>query len=88
MSNVLREIVSIQLVGDATGAIRSITTKAFYVPDLEQDLLAEGASHVQIQDKNGRRSIDSGIFPELNGEIHPATGFPIADSNNRDRTSF
>jgi hypothetical protein len=31
---------------DATGAIRPIKTKAFYVPDLDQDLLAGRASRL------------------------------------------
>ena len=67
---------------DATGTIRPITTKAFYVPDLEQDLLAGRA----LIKSKFRITMDedesiSGIFPVVNGEIDPATQFPFADSN-------
>jgi hypothetical protein len=67
---------------DATGTIRPITTKAFYVPDLEQDLLAGRA----LIKSKFRITMDedesiSGIFPVVNGEIDPATRFPFADSN-------
>ena len=67
---------------DATGTIRPITTEAFYVPDLDQDLLA-GRALVQskfriVMDED--QSI-SGLFPVVNGQIDPATGFPFADSD-------
>jgi len=59
---------------DATGTIRPITTKAFYVPELEQDLLGGRAlikSKIRIiMDED--ESI-SGIFPVVKGETDPAT---------------
>ena len=67
---------------DATGTIRPITTKALYVPDLEQDLLGGRAlirSKFRIT-MDEDESI-SGIFPVVNGEIDPATRFPFADSD-------
>jgi hypothetical protein len=53
---------------DATEKIRPITTRAFYIPDLQKDLLARRAllkSKYQIimEQKN------SGIFPVVNKEI-------------------
>jgi len=66
---------------DVTGTIRPIRTKAYYVPELDQDLLGGRAlihsSYRIIMDKD--ESI-SGIFPVEKGEIDPATRFPFADS--------
>ena len=66
---------------DATGTIRPITTKAYYVPDLEQDLLG-GRALIKAKFRitmDADESI-SGIFPVVDGEIDPATRFPFADS--------
>ena len=66
---------------DVTGSIRPITTKAYYVPDLEQDLLS-GRSLIKAKFRitmDADESI-SGIFPVVDGEIDPATRFPFADS--------
>ena len=67
---------------DATGAIRPITTEAFYVPDLDQDLLS-GRALVNAKYRiimDGDPDI-SGLFPVVKGEIDPATGFPFAESD-------
>ena len=67
---------------DAMGTIRPITTKAFYVPELDQDLLAGRA----LTKANYRIILDedqsvSGIFPKVDGEIDPSTGFLFAKSD-------
>jgi hypothetical protein len=77
-----RTLVTRHHAADATGAIRPITTKAFYVPDLEQDLLAGRGLIMSkfwiIMDED--QSIAEN-FPVVNNEIDPATRFPFAHSN-------
>ena len=68
-------------IKDITGAVHPCTTKSYYVPDLEQDLLAGrsliNAKYRVILDKDPKIS---GIFPVTNGEIDPSTGIPFVDS--------
>ena len=68
-------------IKDATGAIEKCTTASFYVPDLQQDLLAgralSKAGYRVILDKDPRIS---GIFPVTNGDIDSATVLPFLDS--------
>jgi hypothetical protein len=70
-------------IKDATGAVHKCTTKAYFVPDLEQDLLAGraliNASYRVILDKDPKIS---GIFPVTNGNIDQATGLPFVDSED------
>ena len=58
-----------------------ITTKAFYVPGLDQDLLGGRAlikaKYRMVLDED---PTISGIFPVTDGQIDPATGFPFAES--------
>ena len=58
------------------------TTKAFFVPDLQSDLLGGRAlvtaNYRVILDKDPKVS---GIFPVTNGEIDPATGLPFMHSS-------
>ena len=65
-----------------TGAIHKCTTKAFFVPDLQSDLLGGRAlvtaNYRVILDKDPKVS---GIFPVTNGGIDPATGLPFIDSS-------
>ena len=68
-------------IRDATGSIHKCTTRAFYVPDLDQDLLAGRA----LLEANYRVILDkdpkiAGIFPVTDGQIDQATGLPFADS--------
>ena len=69
-------------IKDVTRAIHKYTTKAFFVPDLQNDLLGERAlvtaNYRVILDKDPKVS---GIFPVTNGEIDPATGLPFLDSS-------
>ena len=64
-----------------TRAIRRCTTKAFFVPDLQHDLLGGRvlltANYRVILDKDPKLS---GIFSLTNGETDPATGLPFLDS--------
>ena len=71
-------------IKDVTGAIHQCTIKAYFVPDLEQDLLAGQPGRALINAKY-RVILDedpkiSGIFPVTNGTIDQATGLPFVDS--------
>lgn len=67
-------------VRDVTGSIRPVTTKAFYAPELNQNLLSGrsliNARYRVILDLDPKVA---GIFPVVNGQIDAATGIPFAD---------
>ena len=65
-----------------TVAIHKCTTKEFFVPDLQSDLLGGSApvtaNYRVILDKDPKIS---GFFPVTNGKIDPAIGLPFLDSS-------
>ena len=68
-------------VRDVPGSIQPVTTRIFYVPGLEQDLLG-GWALIKAKFRiilNNDPDI-SGIFPVSDGQFYPATGFPFAES--------
>ena len=78
--------IQIVFIKDVTGAIHMCTSKAFFVPGLHHDLLAQAgrkpwralvtANYRVILDKDPRVS---GIFSVTDGEIDPTTGLPFLD---------
>ena len=82
--NSIRVGLKTHYVRVVTGAIQPITTKAFYVPGFNQDLLGGRAlikaKYRMVLDED---PTISGIFPVTEGQIDPATGFPFAESEGR-----
>ena len=69
-------------IKDVTGAIHnSQRNSIFYVPELQQDLLAGtallNAGYPVILENDPKIAVN---FPVTNGEIDPATGVPFLDS--------
>ena len=67
-------------IKDVTGAIHKCTTEAFFVPDLQHDLLGGRAlvtaNYQLILDKDPKIS---GLFSVTNGKIDPANGLLFLD---------